>query len=162
MKELHSATLRKNRKSRERVAQCDLNDGMMEQSSNELITLGNSTPSASSNGKSGFVSEGHQHQSQSARDHIKFPEFAEWCHSKRDRRGNPGIPTDAGFWKWLLGQRPQWRNKVRQNPDGKEGYVLDTKFFTNAEATQLGLKDPKVIEKFRKAVLRRNGQIKTL
>jgi hypothetical protein len=77
------------RKAGERRAQCPQNNGIMNNTSNELITVGNSTPPASSNGKSGVVFEGHQHQDQPARDHVKWPEFAEWCHSKLDKRGKP-------------------------------------------------------------------------
>jgi hypothetical protein len=118
--------------------------------------LGNSTPSASSNGKSDFGFEDYQNQSMPAQQHVKWPEFAAWCRSKRDKRGNPGTPTEPGFRKWLNGQKPQWRDKVRQKFDGEEGYELAGKFFTRDEANQRGAKDPKLIEQFRKAVRRDN------
>ena len=123
----------------------------------ELITQGNSVPSPSSNGKvkSVFCSEGYQNQP--AQSHVKWTEFAAWCRSKRDKRGNPGTPTEPGFWKWLCGQKPQWRNKVRQNFD-EEGYVLDGKFFTAAEAQRLGIQNHTLIEKFKPAI-KRDGKI---
>jgi hypothetical protein len=148
----------------ERRAQCTTNNDNDEQSSSELIPKVRSTHAAQSNGsKDQFVSEGYQnhHQDQPAQSHVKWGEFSAWCRSKRDKRGNPGTPTEQGFWKWLKGQKPQWRNKVRQKFDGEEGYELAGNFFTRDEANQRGAKDPKLIEQFRKAV-RRNGKIQII
>jgi len=78
---------------------------------------------------------------------VKWPEFAAWCRSKR------GTPTESGFWKWLRGQKPQWRNKVQQNFD-VEGYKLDGKFLTVDEANQMGRENPELLTKFRKATKR--------
>jgi hypothetical protein len=117
--------------------------------------LGNSTPSASSNGKSDFVFEGYQNQNMPAQQHVKWPEFSAWCRNKG------GAPSDAGFWSWLCKQKPQWRDKVKKPFDGEEGYELAGKFFTRDEANQRGAKDPKLIEQFRKAV-RRDGKIEVI
>jgi len=112
--------------------------------------LGNSTSLAPANGSPKSVSsffEGHQNQNQSVPNHVKWPEFAAWCRSKR------GTPTESGFWKWLRGQKPQWRNKVQQNFD-VEGYKLDGKFLTVDEANQMGRENPELLTKFRKATKR--------
>jgi hypothetical protein len=111
-----------------------------------------------------FVSEDYQNQNQPARDHIKWPEFAKWCHSQRDKRGNPGVPTESGFWKWLCGQEPQWRNKVRKDPAGEHGYELDGKFYTEDQANHLALQssDPNLALRFRKAIRHRDGAIEIL
>ena len=137
------------------------NDKKEKKKKSDKQTVGNSTPSASSNGKSDFCSGNYQNQNMPAQNHVKWPEFSAWCRSKRDKRGNPGTPTEQGFWKWLKGQKPQWRDKVRQKFDGEEGYELDGKFFTRDEANQRGAKDPKLIEQFRKAV-RRDGKIEVI
>jgi molybdenum-dependent DNA-binding transcriptional regulator ModE len=122
-----------------------------------LKTLGNSTPLTSTDriSESVFVVEGYQNQNQPAQDHVKWPEFAHWCRSKG------GTPTETGFWKWLCGQKPQWRNKVRQKPGGEEGYALNGKFFTREQANQRGVKNPELIEKFRKAT-KRDGKIEII
>jgi Helix-turn-helix domain len=81
---------------------------------NDQIALGNSIPDASGNGSARSVSsffEAYQNQNQPVQNHVKWPEFAAWCRSKC------GTPTESGFWKWLCGQKPQWRNKVQQNFD---------------------------------------------
>ena len=100
---------------------------------------------------SDFVFEGYQNQNQPAQSHVKWPEFAKWCRSKG------GQPTEAGFCKWLCGQKPQWRNKVRRDFD-ETGYVLDGKFLTPDEANRLGTVDPGQLVKFQPAV-RRDGKI---
>jgi len=92
----------------------------------------------------------YQKQLRSARDHVKWPEFSEWCHSKR------GAPTEEGFWKWLGGQKPQWRNRRKERFEEK-GYVLDGKFLTEAQANQLGRENPDYLTRFRKAVKRNKG-----
>jgi Helix-turn-helix domain len=131
------------------------NDRTMNKNHDELITLGNSTPTPQSNskGEKSFFVDGYQNQS--AKNHVKWPEFAAWCRSKG------GAPSVEGFWSWLGKQKPQWRNKVRQKFDGEEGYELDGKFYTPHQANQRGLKDPELIEKFRKAV-RRDGKIQII
>jgi hypothetical protein len=130
--------------------------------------LGNSTPLASSNGKrqSGFLGEYQNHadagaqsrelvlKDQPAQSHVKWPEFVAWCRSKG------GKETESGFWKWLCGQKPQWRNKVRQDLHDN-GFELNGKFYTRHEAQQLAVRDPELITKFRKAV-KRNSQIQIL
>jgi hypothetical protein len=134
----------------------------------EWITLGNSTPPTPANvPASQFVVEGHQHQSQSARDHIKWPEFVAYCASQKGRRAkdrrhvHDGLPTESGFWKWLCGQKPQWRNKVKPR-DEIEGYVLDGKFFEAAAANELHASDPeKYVGRFRPAV-KRNGKVQII
>jgi hypothetical protein len=109
--------------------------------------LGNSTPFAPANGSAKSVPsffQGYQNQKQPVQSHVKWPEFAEWCRSKGGR------PTESGFGKWLLGQKPQWRNRVKQSFD-QTGYVLHDKFFATVEANQLGAKNPELLSKFRKA-----------
>lgn len=87
-------------------------------------------------------------------NHIKWPEFA--AHAKR--LGKP--PTAEWFKRWLVKQKPQWRNKKspRQEVLEEFGYTLDGKFYTSAEANGLATKDPNLIEKFRTAT-RRNGKV---
>jgi hypothetical protein len=112
-----------------------------------IKALGNSTPLAPANGNQKSVCsffEGYQNQNQPVQSHVKWPEFAEWCRSKGGR------PIESGFWKWLLGQKPQWRNKVKERFE-QNGYVLHDKFFTTVEANQLGAKNPELLPKFRKA-----------
>lgn len=99
----------------------------------------------------------YQKQNQIARDHVKWPEFAGWCRSKRDKRGLPGAPTEEGFWKWLCAQKPQWRNKVKERFE-ESGYVLNGKWLTADEANHLGRENPQLLTKFRAAV-KRNGKI---
>jgi hypothetical protein len=119
----------------------------------ELITLDNSTPSTSNNGKrqSDSLGEGYQNQNQPAQSHVKWPEFAEWCRAKGGRS------TEKGFWKWLLGQKPQWRNRVKQVVE-EPGYVLDGQFLTAEEANRRGVESPALLTRFRKAV-KRGGKI---
>jgi len=113
--------------------------------------LGNSTPSASSDGKrqSGFL--GEDYQNQPAQSHIKWPEFAEYCRNKG------GQPREDGFWKWLCGQKPQWRNKRRPDFD-EHGYLLDGKFLPAHEANALAAKNSKLLSRFQRAV-RRDGKV---
>jgi hypothetical protein len=99
----------------------------------------------------------YQKQNSVARDHVKWPEFAGWCRSKRDKRGLPGAPTEEGFWKWLCAQKPQWRNKVKERFE-ESGYVLNGKWHSTEEANQLGRENPEIITKLRPAV-KRNGKI---
>jgi hypothetical protein len=102
----------------------------------------------------GFVVEDHHHQScHSAREDIKWPEFATWCESQKgkpgkDGRVHDGIPTEKGFWKWLGGQKPEWRDKQSQI----DGYMLDgkkKKFLTHEEANQALLENPKLMDEGR-------------
>ena len=127
------------------------NNGIMEQTRNhdKSIAVRSSIPGASSNSESGesFFVGCYQNQNQPARDHVKFPEFAAWCRSKG------GQPTETGFWKWLRGQKPQWRNRVKQSPE-ERGYTLDGKFFTDEEANQMGRGNSELLTKFRRAVRR--------
>jgi helix-turn-helix protein len=123
----------------------------------ELITVRTSVPTAPGNvtHPSGFVFEGHQHQNQSARNQIKWPEYVAYCASQKGKRGkdgrvHDGIPTDPGFGKWLLGQKPYWRDKVRP-PDHIDGYVLHGKFYTAEEANRMGRENPELLIKFRRA-----------
>jgi hypothetical protein len=109
---------------------------------------------ASSAQKSDFVFESYQNQNQPVQSHVKWPEFTAWCRSKG------GQPTEAGFWKWLCGQKPQWRNKVRKDFD-ETGYVLDGKFLTPDEANRLGTADPDQLVKFQPAV-KRDGKIQII
>ena len=112
----------------------------------KCATSGNSIPAISSDteiGKSGFVFEDYQNHNQPARCHVKFREFATWCR----RKG--GQPTEKGFWKWLRGQKPQWRNKVSKDFYA-EGYELNGKFLTAEEAIQMGREDPELLLKFRR------------
>jgi hypothetical protein len=108
---------------------------------------------ASSTPESGVFGEGHQNQP--AQNHVKWPEFAAWCRSEGAKTGKGGNPTEAGFWKWLCGQKPQWRNRVRKEFD-EEGYELNGKFYTRAEANELAAKNPELLSesKFREAVKR--------
>jgi len=112
--------------------------------------LGNSTTLARAKGNPKSVSssfEVHQNQNQPVQNHVKWPEFAAWCRSKR------GTPTERGFWKWLLGQKPQWRNKVKQSFD-QTGYVLHGQFLIDEEANRRGRENPELLTKFRKATKR--------
>ena len=92
-----------------------------------------------------------------AKDHVKWPEFAAWCRSKRDKHGYPGTPTEEGFWKWLCGQNPKWRNKVKERTE-ENGYVLHGKWLTTDEANHLGRENHELLTKFRRAV-KRDGKI---
>jgi hypothetical protein len=154
------------RKAGERRAQCTPNNINKEQSRDQSDkTLGvASTTSALSNrkGNQNFVVEGYQnqHQDQPAQDHVKWPEFSKWCRSKRDRHGQPGTPTETGFWKWLSGQKPHWRNKAKQVFD-ETGYVLNGQFLTDEEAIRRGKENPELLTKFRRAT-KRDGKIQTL
>lgn len=128
------------------------NNGIIEQGIKNYdkgIALGNSVPTtpAKQTPRSDFVFERHQyqkHQDQPAQNHVKWQEFTAWCRKQRDRHGQPGQPTESGFWKWLRGQKPQWRNKVR-------GYTLDGKFFTAEQAIRIGCENPDLLTQFRKA-----------
>jgi hypothetical protein len=120
--------------------------------------LGNSIPNTSGNASDSVCLEGYQNQNQPARDHPKWPEFACYCRGQRDKRGNPGQPTEKGFETWLSKQKSQWRNKAAPNPDGELGWELNGKFYTQEQATQLGIQDPDLQVKFRQA-RRRDGKI---
>jgi hypothetical protein len=133
-------------------------------SSSELMNLGTKVPAVPSNASpqttSDFVGEGHQHQNQPARDHVKWPEFVAYCESQKGKRGkdrrhvHDGIPTENGFWKWLLGQAPQWRNK-RKEPGVVDVYVLDGNIFTPDEANRIAAENPALIERFQKKKARK-------
>lgn len=119
-----------------------------------------STTGVQPNGEvSDFLVEKYQYQKPNgiARDHVKWPEFAAWCRTKRDKHGQPGVPTEEGFWKWQCGQKPQWRNKVKSWVE-EDGYELHGKFYPTHQANQLALSDPNVVLKFREAT-RRNGRV---
>ena len=103
---------------------------------------------------SSFNSNVYQNQQSSVQDHVKWREFVAWCRSEG------GAPKETGFWKWLSGQKPQWRNKVGHNFE-EDGIVLDGKFFTREEAHQLARRHPEMIKEFRRAV-RRDGQIQIM
>jgi len=91
----------------------------------------------------------YQNQAQApAQSHVKFPEFAAWCRSKPN-----GQPTEAGFWKWLCSQKPQWRNKRRPDFD-EQGYMLNGKFLPAHEANAMALKNPELLTKFQRAIKR--------
>jgi len=94
------------------------------------------------------------YQNQPTQTHVKWPEFAAWCRSKG------GTPTETGFWKWLRGQKPQWRNKVNKAFD-ETGYEHNGKFLRSDEANRLGRENPELLTKFRKAV-RRDGKIEII
>ena len=135
------------------------NNVIMEQkkTDDELITLGTSVSAASDNtsASSTSFSLSHQHQNQSAQNHIKWREFVAYCASQKGKRTkngrtHDGIPTESGFWKWLLGQKPQWRNKVKETFNNI-GWELNGQFFTIEEANRIGLENPKLLTKFRKA-----------
>jgi hypothetical protein len=118
------------------------------------IALGNSIPAVLDDTSAALVSSfslGDQNQNQPLQSDVKWPEFAAWCRSKGGR------PTEPGFWKWLSGQKPQWRNKVKKTFD-ESGYELDGQFLTVDEANQRGAANPELIVKFRKAV-KRDGKI---
>jgi hypothetical protein len=128
------------------------NNGMMEQRTknhDKGRAVRNSITGASSNAESGesiFVGSYHN-QNQPAQNHVKWAEFAAWCHSKG------GQPTEAGFWKWLLSQKPQWRHRVKPTSE-ETGYTLGSKFFTRERANQIGSENPDLLTKFRRAVRR--------
>jgi hypothetical protein len=84
-------------------------------------------------------------------NHIKWPEFAQWCAKKN------GTPTAEGFTTWLLGQKPEWRNKIKAGVE-ENGYELDGKFYPQREANQLASSQPDLAVRFRPAT-RRNGQV---
>ena len=135
----------------------DNDKNQQKENQGRLKTLGNSTSVTSGNAfpaSDSFCSESCI-QDAPAQDQIKWPEFAQWCCSKG------GTPTETGFRKWLCGQKPQWRNKIRQKPGGEEGYELNGKFFTLEQANQRGVKNPELIEKFRKAT-KRDGKIEII
>ena len=139
---------------------------------NDVLTAqGNSIPATPKKGSSSdVVVEDHQHHqkqpaAQPARDHIKWPEFVAWCESQKGKRAkdrihvHDGVPTEDGFWKWLLGQKPKWRNKVRPRAE-IDGYDLDGKFYEPAAANELLASNPeKYVGRFRKAVKRRDRTV---
>ena len=138
------------------------NDNEQEQhnhhGSDESITLGTSLPLVSSNegstsdpaSKSSNFVEGHHHQSHSARQHTKWPEFVTWCASQKgkpakDGRVHDGIPTEKGFWKWMSGQIREWRNKQSQI----DGFELDGKFLTKEEANRIAADNARLLDEGR-------------
>jgi Helix-turn-helix domain len=115
-----------------------------------IKALGGSMPSSLSDGSAKSVSsffEGYQNQNQPVQSHVKWPEFVEWCGTKS------GTPTEKGFWTWLRGQRPQWRNKVKERFE-QNGYVFDGKFLTTKEAERRQIENPELFSKFRRAIKR--------
>ena len=123
------------------------NDEVQKKKNHDVLpTLDNSIPiTSNATGPSvSFGFESHQNQNRPAQNHMKWPEFAQWC------RGKGGQPTEEGFWTWLRKQKPQWRNKVKHSFD-QTGYVLDGKFLTTEEATRMGRENPEPRTKFRKA-----------
>ena len=145
------------------VAAATTNNGIMNneqnhQASDEFKTLCTSIPAtpsnASTSGSSNFVKDEHHHQSRSARQHIKWPEYAAYCGSQKgkpakDGRVHDGIPNPKGFWKWLSGQKPEWRNKQSQI----DGFELDGKFLTPEEANRIAAENPRLLDegRFRRA-----------
>jgi hypothetical protein len=61
------------------------------------------------------------------------------------------MPTEDGFWKWLLGQKLYWRDKVKPR-DHIDGYLLDGKFYTAEEANRMGRENPDLLTKFRRGI----------
>ena len=124
-------------------------------------TLGNSIPTRSRNTSDSFSGS---HQNTPARDHHKWREFAAYCHSQPDKHGQPGQPTEKGFWTWLSKQKPQWRNTVAPKFAGEHGYVLNGKFYIKAEAIEYAKQHPELLDqdRFRKAIRRRDGTIKII
>ena len=122
----------------------------------DCTALGNYIPFAPANGspKSICCFEGDQNQNQPVQNDVKWPEFAAWCRSKG------GTPTETGFWKWLCGQKSQWRNKVNKAFD-ETGYEFNGKFLRSDEANRLGRENPELFTKFRKAV-RCDGKIEII
>jgi len=115
--------------------------------------LSDSTPPTSSNGESEKrVVKDYQNQDTPAQDHVKWPEFAAWCRSKG------GTPNQDGFWKWLCGQKPQWRNKRRSDFD-EHGYTLDGKFLPAHVANAMAARNPELATKFVRAI-KRDGRTK--
>jgi hypothetical protein len=115
----------------------------------------NSIPSTLDNRNAQSVSSlSLGYQNQPPQTHAKWPEFAAWCRSKG------GTPTETGFWKWLRGQKPQWRNKIKKAFD-ETGYEFNGKFLRSDEANRLGRENPDSLTKFRKAV-RRDGKIEII
>jgi hypothetical protein len=117
----------------------------------------NSIPATASDANrvsSSFDYDSYQNHQTSVQHHVKWPEFMAWCRSEG------GAPTETGFWKWLSGQKPQWRNKLGYN-FSEHGYVLEGKFFTSEEANQLARVEPEIILKLRKA-RRRGDQIEMI
>ena len=112
------------------------------------------------NGKSVLVGKEYQYHAiakidpdMRAQAHVKWPEFANWCIKKG------GQPHEAGFWKWMCGQKLQWRN--RQSPKDIEGYVRHGKFYPGPEACALQAAHPEWLDDFHKAI-KRNGRIQLL
>jgi hypothetical protein len=93
----------------------------------------------------------------SYQNHIKWPEFATWCKSRPN-----GSPTAKGFDKWLLQQKPQWRNKVKAVSEDEPGYTHNGHFLTDFEADAQAKAHPEIITELKPAVRRPNGTVKTL
>ena len=112
--------------------------------------------SALANGESGVFAKPSSSLlfSEAYQNHIKYPEYADWCRS----RG--GSPTRKGFDTWLEKQKPQWRNKVKAVSE-ENGYFLDGRFFTAEEANRRAVSNSNLILKFRRAI-RRNGKIQII
>lgn len=122
--------------------------------------LGNSIPSTSHNSSSdSFFSESNQYQNVPARDHPKWSGFVAYCRSQRDKRGQPGQPTEKGFRTWLSKQTPYWRNRVAPKFAGELGYVHNGKFLTAEQAVQRGKENPELIIQFRPVIKRPDGTI---
>lgn len=134
-----------------------MNNEQEHHASDELMTLGTSVPLISSNEgstsdpseSSNFV-EDHHHQGHSAREHIKWPEYATWCGSQKgkpakDGRVHDGMPTEKGFRKWMRGQKPEWRNKQSQI----DGFELDGKFLTREQANRIAAENPRLLDEGR-------------
>jgi hypothetical protein len=113
-----------------------------------------SSCSALANGESGVFAKPSSSVSEGYQNHIKYPEYADWCRSQR------GFPTAKGFETWLGKQKPEWRNKVKAVSD-ENGYVLDSKFFTAEEANRRAMSNSDLILKFRRAI-RCNGKIQII
>lgn len=101
--------------------------------------------------------EKYQHQNTPARDHPKWQEFDAYCRSRLNKRGQPGQPTETGFWTWRSKQNPKWRDKVAPKFEGEQGYLLNGKFYTKAEADSLAKQNSDVITQFCAAIRRPDG-----
>jgi hypothetical protein len=122
-------------------------------------------PSTASTSSSFFVEGRQKHQSQPARDHGKWPEYATYCGSQKGKQGkdgrvHDGMPTEKGFWKWMCGQKPQWRNK-RKQPDYIDGYLLDGEFLTREDANRIAADNLRLLDeaRFRPARKGHDGKI---
>ena len=83
-----------------------------------------------------------------------------WAEVARDVAVKAARQPKAVFGSGSAGKKPQWRNKVKKVFD-ETGYELDGKFLTSEKANRLGMENPDLVTKFRKAV-RREGKIEII